>query len=45
MDVLINEAKLQARIKEMAKQIEKDYEGKHIVFVGVLKGAVPFLWE
>ena len=28
MDVLINEAKLQARIKEMAKQIEKDYEGK-----------------
>ena len=31
MNVLINEAKLQMRIKEIARQIEKDYDGKEIV--------------
>ncbi len=45
MNVLINEVKLQTRIKEMARQIEKDYEGKQIVFLGILKGSLPFLWE
>ena len=45
MDILINEEKLQKRIKEIAKEIEKEYEGKQIVFLGVLKGSVPFLWE
>ena len=45
MEVLINEAKLQKRIEELAKKIEKDYEGKEIVLLGILKGSVPFLWE
>ncbi len=45
MNVLINEAKLQMRIKEIARQIEKDYDGKEIVFLGILKGSLPFLWE
>ncbi len=45
MKVLIDEAKIQERIKEIAKQIEKEYEGKQIIFIGILKGSVPFLWE
>ena len=45
MNVLINEIKIQARIKEIAKQIEKDYEGKELIFLGILKGSLPFLWE
>lgn len=45
MDVFINEARLQKRIVEMAREIEKDYEGKEILFLGILKGSLPFLWE
>ena len=45
MDILINEVKLQKRISEIAKMIEKDYEGKEIVLIGILKGSVPFMWE
>ena len=45
MDVLINEVKIQSRIKEIARQIEKEYEGKQLVFLGILKGSLPFLWE
>lgn len=42
INVLIPENLLQDRIKELAKQIEKDYEGKEITIVSVLKGAVFF---
>ena len=45
MEVLINESKLQKRIEELAKKIEKDYEGTEIILLGILKGSVPFLWE
>ena len=45
MYVFINEARLQKRIVEMAREIEKDYEGKEILFLGILKGSLPFLWE
>ena len=45
MDILINEVKLQKRVSEIAKMIEKDYEGKEIVLIGILKGSVPFMWE
>lgn len=45
INVLINKAKLEKRIEEMAKQIEKDYEGKEIVFIGILKGSVMFMAE
>jgi hypoxanthine phosphoribosyltransferase len=31
---------LPARLKELAAQVEKDYEGKDLLLVGVLKGAV-----
>jgi hypoxanthine phosphoribosyltransferase len=38
--VIVTEAQLQARIKELAAQVDKDYEGKDLLLVGVLKGAV-----
>lgn len=40
--VLISEEKLQARIQELAKQIENDYKGKQITFICILKGSVFF---
>jgi len=45
INVLINKSRLEKRIDEMAREIEKDYEGKEIVFLGILKGSVPFMWE
>lgn len=45
VNVLINKAKLEKRIEELAKQIEKDYQGKEIVFIGLLKGSVMFMSE
>jgi hypoxanthine phosphoribosyltransferase len=36
----VTEEQLQARIKELAAQVDKDYEGKDLLLVGVLKGAV-----
>lgn len=43
--VLINESRLDGRLEELAKQIEKDYDGKEILFLGVLKGSVVFMVE
>lgn len=43
LNMLINKGRLEKRIEELAKQIEKDYEGKEIVFVGILKGSVVFM--
>lgn len=43
--VLINEARLDGRLEELAKQIEKDYDGKEILFLGVLKGSAVFMVE
>ena len=40
--VLIDEQTLQRRIQEMADQIKKDYEGKTITFICILKGSVFF---
>ena len=45
IDVLINKARIEKRLDEMVKEIEKDYEGKEIVLLGILKGSVPFMWE
>ena len=45
LKILVNKAKLERRIEELGKQIEKDYEGKDIVFIGILKGSVMFMAE
>ncbi|KRB80314.1 hypoxanthine phosphoribosyltransferase [Nocardioides sp. Root190] len=40
VEVLFTEAQIQARIAEMAAEISRDYHGKDLVLVGVLRGAV-----
>ena len=32
-----------ARLKELARQVERDYEGRDLLLIGVLKGAVMTL--
>jgi hypoxanthine phosphoribosyltransferase len=41
-EVLLSEEQIQSKVKEMAAQISREYEGKNPVFVGVLKGVVIF---
>lgn len=45
INVLINKSRIEKRLDELAKEIEKDYKGKDIVFLGILKGSIPFMWE
>jgi hypoxanthine phosphoribosyltransferase len=41
--ILIDTDRLQGRVREMAEQITRDYAGKNLHLVGVLKGACVFL--
>ena len=41
-EVLLNEEQIQAKVKELAAQLSREYAGKDPVFVGVLKGVVVF---
>ena len=38
--VIATEEQLKTRIKELAAQVDADYEGKDLLLVGVLKGAI-----
>ena len=38
--VIVSEVDLQARVKELAAQVDADYAGRDLLLVGVLKGAV-----
>lgn len=42
-EVLIDEQAIAARVKELGIEISKDYAGKSIVLVGILRGCVPFI--
>src|SRR5215204_7099805 len=42
-EVLIEEDALQARIRELGREISSDYGGRELLLVGVLKGAVFFM--
>lgn len=41
--ILISEEQLQKRLDQLARQITKDYTGRKLVLVGVLRGCLPFL--
>ena len=41
-EILLTEEQIQAKVKELAERISKDYAGKNPIFVGVLKGVVIF---
>jgi len=43
LDVLISEATIQSRIKELGAQIAREYAGRNPLLIGVLKGACFFL--
>lgn len=43
--VLLTEEEVNSRIKEVAEQISKDYEGKQVHMICVLKGGVYFMCE
>ncbi|MGN6797740.1 MAG: phosphoribosyltransferase, partial [Gaiellaceae bacterium] len=42
-EVLIDEDRLQERIRELGHEISSDYAGRELLLVGVLKGAVFFM--
>jgi hypoxanthine phosphoribosyltransferase len=42
-EILVQRDDLQHRVRELAAEISRDYEGKQLFLVGVLKGAVFFL--
>ena len=42
-EILIPSDRLQARIEELGAQISRDYEGKDLLLLSVLKGSVLFL--
>ena len=42
-EVLVEEEALRARVAELGEEISSDYEGRDLLLVGVLKGAVFFM--
>ena len=41
--VLISEKEIQRRVQELGDQVTRDYAGRNLLLLGVLKGAVVFL--
>ncbi len=41
-ELLLSKETIAARVKELAEEISKDYRGKELVLVGILKGSVFF---
>ena len=42
-EVLFSEEELAKRVEEIAKEIEKDYQGKEIMLISVLRGSFGFM--
>jgi hypoxanthine phosphoribosyltransferase len=42
-EILFSEAQLRQKAREMGEIITADYQGKDLVLIGILKGAVPFI--
>src|SRR5207248_8805723 len=42
-EILVPARDLERRVRELAAEVSRDYEGRDLVLVGVLKGAVFFL--
>ncbi len=43
--VLVSREELEKRVAEIGRQITEDYQGRDVVLVGILKGAMPFLCD
>jgi hypoxanthine phosphoribosyltransferase len=42
-ETLVAEEDLQRRVSELATEISRDYQGRDLLLIAILKGAVPFL--
>jgi hypoxanthine phosphoribosyltransferase len=42
-EILVDEAAISAKVKELGAQISADYAGKQLTLVSVLKGSLPFM--
>ena len=42
-EILVSEDQLKQKVKQLGEQISEDYKGLNPLFIGILKGAVPFL--
>ncbi len=42
-ETLVTEEELGRRVAELGAEVSRDYDGRDLVLIGVLKGAVPFL--
>ena len=38
--VIVTEEQIKTRLRELAVEVERDYEGRDLLLIGVLKGAV-----
>lgn len=45
IDVMLDEAEVDQRIRELGEQISRDYEGKTVYLICILKGSVYFTCE
>ena len=43
LELMFSEEQIQARVAEIGRQITREYAGKDLVLIGVLKGSVVFL--
>ncbi|KYH34377.1 hypoxanthine-guanine phosphoribosyltransferase [Clostridium tepidiprofundi DSM 19306] len=41
--ILYSEEEIRGKIKELGSRIAKDYAGKDVIFIGILKGSVMFM--
>src|SRR5689334_8066973 len=44
-ETLVTSDELQRRVRELAAEISRDYQGRDLVMIGILKGAVLFLGD
>lgn len=45
VEVMLSAEKIEARVKELGEQITRDYAGKDLTLVGIMKGSLPFLTD
>jgi hypoxanthine phosphoribosyltransferase len=45
VEVMLSAEQIQARVKELGEQITRDYQGKDLTLVGIMKGSLPFLTD
>ncbi len=41
--ILLSEEQIEAKVRELGERISADYQGKNLMLIGILKGAVVFL--